>query len=141
MKTGFHIPCRMELMDLNYFYRMELNGPLTDLSYLRSLTGGANDKIAKYIRMFLTGTPISIQQMELHLLSKDWNGLRQTAHALKPQLGFFGAKGSEELLREIERSASEQADLELLPSKIENFRKQYDIISTELEVALRETGA
>ncbi|MFM1745023.1 MAG: hypothetical protein RLZZ630_960 [Bacteroidota bacterium] len=119
---------------------MESNGPLTDLSYLKSLTGGANDKIAKYIRMFLTGTPISIQQMELHALSKDWNGLRQTAHALKPQLGFFGAKGSEELLREIERNADEQSELELIPAKIENFRKQYDIISVELETALRETG-
>lgn len=131
---------RLELVELIYFYRMESTGPLTDLSYLKSLTGGANDKIAKYIRMFLTGTPISIQQMELHALSKDWNGLRQTAHALKPQLGFFGAKGSEELLRDIERSADEQNELELLPAKIENFRKQYEIISAELETALRETG-
>jgi len=39
---------------------METQGPLTDLSYLKSLTGGANDKMAKYIRMFLTGAPISI---------------------------------------------------------------------------------
>lgn len=132
---------RLELVELIYFYRMESTGPLTDLSYLKSLTGGANDKIAKYIRMFLTGTPISIQQMELHALSKDWNGLRQTAHALKPQLGFFGAKGSEELLRDIERSADEQNELELLPAKIENFRKQYEIISVELESTLRETGA
>jgi HPt (histidine-containing phosphotransfer) domain-containing protein len=131
----------MELVDLIYFYRMESNGPLTDLGYLRSLTGGANEKIAKYIRMFLTGTPISIQQMTLHALSKDWDALRQTAHALKPQLGFFGAKDSEELLRDIERSAADQNDLELLPAKIENFRKQFEIINVELETALRETGA
>lgn len=120
---------------------MEMQGPLTDLNYLRSLTGGANDKIAKYIRMFLTGAPISIQQLDLHALSKDWDGVRQTAHALKPQLGFFGASGSEELLRDIERSAADHTELELMLSKIENFRKQYEIIRVELEKALHETGA
>ena len=62
---------------------MDQTKQLTDLSYLRSLTGGATDKMAKYIRMFLTGAPISLQQMELYTLSKDWSGLRQTAHALK----------------------------------------------------------
>lgn len=125
----------------DYFYPMESKGPLTDLSYLRSLTGGANDKIAKYIRMFLTGAPISMQQMELNTLSKDWEGVRQTAHALKPQLGFFGAKGAEELLREIERNASDHTELDQMQRKIEHFRQQYEIIRVELEQALQETGA
>ncbi len=111
---------------------------LTDLSYLRSLTNGANDKMTKYIRMFLTGAPISIQQMDLYSLSKDWMGVKQTAHALKPQLGYFGAKGSEDLLKEIERIAGEQSDLERIPAHLENFRKQFDQISAELEVSLKE---
>jgi HPt (histidine-containing phosphotransfer) domain-containing protein len=120
---------------------MESTGSLTDLTYLRSLTGGANDKIAKYIRMFLTGAPISLQQMELNTLSKDWEGVRQTAHAMKPQLGFFGAKGAEELLREIERNASDHTELGMMQKKIEHFRQQYEIIRVELEKALQETGA
>jgi len=111
---------------------------LTDLSYLRSLTGGANDKMIKYIRMFLTGAPISMQQMDLYHVSKDYSGLRQTAHALKPQLGYFGAKGSEELVKEIERLSSEQIDVDRIPALLENFRKQYEIISTELETSLKE---
>lgn len=111
---------------------------LTDLSYLRSLTGGANDKMIKYIRMFLTGAPISMQQMDLYHVSKDYSGLRQTAHALKPQLGYFGAKGSEELVKEIERLSGEQIDVDRIPALLENFRKQYEIISTELETSLKE---
>jgi len=111
---------------------------LTDLSYLRSLTGGANDKMIKYIRMFLTGAPISMQQMDLYLVSKDYSGLRQTAHALKPQLGYFGAKGSEELVKEIERLSGDQVDVDRIPGLLESFRKQYDIISTELEASLKE---
>jgi|JI10StandDraft_1071094.scaffolds.fasta_scaffold14645_7 HPt (histidine-containing phosphotransfer) domain-containing protein len=117
---------------------MDQTKQLTDLSYLRSLTGGATDKMAKYIRMFLTGAPISLQQMELYTLSKDWSGLRQTAHALKPQLGYFGAKGSEDLVKDIERMAGDQVDLDRIPGQIENFRKQYDIISAELEASLKE---
>ena len=74
---------------------------LTDLSYLRSLTGNANDKMAKYIRMFTSGAPLSVQQLEMYSLNKDWDAVKQTAHALKPQAGYFGAKGTEELLKEI----------------------------------------
>lgn len=111
---------------------------LTDLSYLRSLTGGANDKMIKYIRMFLTGAPISMQQMNLYLMSKDYSGLRQTAHALKPQLGYFGAKNSEELVKEIERLSGDQVDVDRIPALLENFSKQYEIISTELEQSLKE---
>lgn len=116
------------------------NNTITDLSYLRNLTGGANDKMAKYIRMFLTGTPISIQQMELYALSKDWSGVKQTAHALKPQLGYFGAKGSEELIRQIERMAGDMTDLEQITPSIQNFRNQFEQISAELESALKEIG-
>ncbi len=119
---------------------MEQQGPLTDLSYLRSLTGGAPDKMAKYIRMFLTGAPISIQQMDLYHMSKDWSGLRQTAHALKPQLGYFGAKNSEHLVKEIERLSGEQTELERIPELLENFRKQFALIESELEQSLREIG-
>ncbi|MBL7922597.1 MAG: Hpt domain-containing protein [Bacteroidia bacterium] len=119
---------------------MDQQGPLTDLSYLRSLTGGASDKMSKYIRMFLTGAPISIQQMDLYMMSKDWSGLRQTAHALKPQLGYFGAKGTENLIKEIERMSGDQVELERIPEMLENFRSQYEIISAELEQSLREIG-
>lgn len=119
---------------------METEKPLTDLSYLRNLTGGVNDKMSKYIRMFLSGTPGSIQQMEMYLLNKDWSGLRQSAHALKPQLGYFGAKDTESIVKEIERMADKQSDLEKIPQYLENFRKQYEIIEAELEIALKELG-
>jgi len=119
---------------------METEKTLTDLSYLRNLTGGASDKMSKYIRMFLSGIPVSMQQMEMYHLNKDWSGLRQSAHALKPQLGYFGAKGTESIVKEIERMADEQSDLEKIPQYLENFRKQYEIIEAELEVALKELG-
>lgn len=119
---------------------MSDNTQLTDLTYLRSLTENQSDKIAKYIRMFLTGVPISVSRLELYTLSKDWNGVKETAHALKPQLGYFGAKNTEELVKEIERVAYDQAGTDTLPSQIANLRTQLDAISIELEVALKESG-
>jgi HPt (histidine-containing phosphotransfer) domain-containing protein len=113
---------------------------LTDLSYLRSLTGNQTDKIAKYIRMFLTGAPISINQLELYALSKDWNGVKETAHSLKPQVGYFGAKNTEEMLRDIEKMASDLTDLEMINSRLAVVRTQLDQISNELEAALKELG-
>jgi hypothetical protein len=100
--------------------KMEPIKTITDLTYLKSLTGGASDKMSKYIRMFITG--------------------RQSAHALKPQLGYFGAKGAEHLIKEIERMAGDQVDLDKIPEQLENFRKQYEIIQSELEASLKELG-
>ena len=113
---------------------------LTDLSYLRSLTGNQTDKIAKYIRMFLTGAPISMNQLELYTLSKDWNGVKETAHSLKPQLGYFGAKNAEQLLKDIEQMAGEQTGLEVLPARLASLRQVIDQISSELEINLKELG-
>ncbi len=110
---------------------------LTDLTFLKSFTGGAPDKMSKYIRMFLTGAPQNISQMELSALSKDWSGVHHSAHSLKPQLGYFGAKQSEALLKQIELYASQQIELDKLPSMIEEFRKQFEVISVELEQELK----
>jgi HPt (histidine-containing phosphotransfer) domain-containing protein len=110
---------------------------LIDLTFLRSFTGGQSDKMTKYIRMFLTGAPQNISQMELHTLSKDWAGVHHAAHSLKPQLGYFGAKDSEALLKQIEMFASQQIELDKLPAMIETFKKQFEVISTELEQELK----
>jgi len=109
---------------------------LTDLAFLRNLTGGQPDKMIKYLRMFLSGTPQSITQMELHALSKDWSAVKQTAHSIKPQLGYFGAKGSEDLMKQIEQYADSQTDNDKIPEMINNFRQQYETISAELEQEL-----
>ncbi len=117
---------------------MSESNKLTDLSYLRSLTGNANDKMAKYIRMFTTGAPLSLQQIEMYSMNKDWDAVKQTAHALKPQLGYFGAKGTEELLREIERMSGDKVELDRIPEALKNLKAQLDIIVAELELSLKE---
>lgn len=111
---------------------------LSDLSYLRSLTGNANDKMAKYIRMFVSGAPLSLQQLEMYSMNKDWDAVKQTAHALKPQVGYFGAKGTEELLKEIERMSGAKVELERIPAALSNLKGQLDIIVAELEESLKE---
>ena len=114
---------------------------LTDLSFLRNLTGGQTDKMVKYLRMFLSGAPQSITQMELHALSKNWVAVKQTAHSLKPQLGYFGAKGCEDLMKQIELQADSQTETDRLPAMIDNFRQQYETISAELQEELNQLTA
>ncbi len=120
---------------------MSENKKMTDLTFLRNLTGGQTDKMIKYLRMFLSGAPQSITQMELYALSKDWGALKQTAHSLKPQLGYFGAKESETLIKQIELNADSQTETEKLPGMISNFRQQYESISAELEQELNQLSA
>ena len=114
------------------------NSKLTNLSFLRSLTGNANDKMAKYIRMFVIGAPLSLQQIEMYSLNKDWDAVKQTAHALKPQAGYFGAKGTEELLKELERMTGDKVELDRIPAMLINLKSQLDLIIDELQVSLKE---
>lgn len=109
----------------------------TDLHFLQSMTGGQNDKITKYIRMFMTGAPQNMTQMELHLLSKDYDGVRQAAHALKPQLNYFGARDTEEMAKHIEHCCYSMSELDRIPEMVQTFRNNLDQVMKELEEALK----
>ncbi|MBK7852698.1 MAG: Hpt domain-containing protein [Bacteroidetes bacterium] len=94
----------------------------SDLTFLRTFTGGNPDKIKKYVGMFLQLCPTQLETMSGQLSEQNYSGLRGTAHALKPQITYMGIKRGEDLIKSIEHNAGNNVDVEKLPDMLNEFR-------------------
>jgi HPt (histidine-containing phosphotransfer) domain-containing protein len=106
---------------------------LTDMTFLQSFTGGNQDKINKYINIFLQIYPKNIEDMKAHLSNGDYDRLRATAHSLKPQITYMGIKGGADLIQKIEKNAGERIDVENLPAVLDEFQAICDKAVVELK--------
>jgi HPt (histidine-containing phosphotransfer) domain-containing protein len=110
--------------------------PVTNLTFLKSFTGGNNEKMAKYINMFLQLAPGIVANMDLHLQNSEWSLLKSVAHSLKPQVGYMGMKEAEELIKTIENNAAELINLDKVPEQIQEFKKIFSVAQQELNDTL-----
>jgi hypothetical protein len=104
-----------------------------NLSFLDSFTGGNADKKKKYISMFLNLCPGQLNQMNSHLNAGNYDGLRGTAHALKPQITYMGISGGEDLIKKIESMAGTKTDVEKLPEMLKSFHTICEQAMVELK--------
>ena len=104
-----------------------------DLTFLNSFTGGNPEKVKKYINMFLNYCPSQLSQMNEQLTAENYDGLRGTAHALKPQITYMGIQGGDELVKKIENMAGTQTEVEKLPEMLTNFQKICEQAMVELK--------
>ena len=104
-----------------------------DLTFLNTFTGGNPDKMKKYISMFLNYCPGQLAEMKAHIDAGNYDGLRGTAHALKPQITYMGIQGGEDLIKKIEKMAGTKTDVEKLPEMLGSFHKICDQAMVELK--------
>ena len=104
-----------------------------DLTFLTSFTGGNPEKIKKYISMFLNYCPGQLTQMNEQLNAENYDGLRGTAHALKPQITYMGIQGGEQLIKQIENFAGSKTDVDKLPGLLIDFQRVCEQAIVELK--------
>ena len=92
-----------------------------DLTFLRGFTSGNQEKMKKYISMFLQLCPNSLKSMKDALDQQDYDALRGAAHALKPQITYMGIKAGEPLVKIIEENAAGRIALENMPALLNEF--------------------
>ncbi len=92
-----------------------------NLTFLTSFTGGNPEKMKKYISMFLNLCPGQLTLMKEQLDATNYDGLRGTAHALKPQITYMGIQSGEDLIKNIEKMAGTKTEVEKLPEILQNF--------------------
>ena len=112
------------------------NAPTVDLTFLQSFTGGSKDKMAKYIGIFLQMCPSQLELMKTHLSAGNYDSLRGTAHALKPQITYMGIKAGEDLIKKIERNAADKVEVEKLPGMVDEFTVLCNQAMVELKAAI-----
>ncbi|REJ80566.1 MAG: hypothetical protein DWQ44_06325 [Bacteroidetes bacterium] len=94
---------------------------ITDLTFLKTFTGDNSDKMKKYMNMFIQHCPGQLDLMNNHLQSQNYDALRATAHALKPQITYMGIKQGEDLIKGIEHRAGNKEEVEKLPVLLNEF--------------------
>ncbi len=91
---------------------------IINLAFLRSFTKNDDQKMIKYINMFLQLAPASIHTMKAQHAAGDWINLRTTAHSLKPQLAYMGIESLRENIIRIEEYAGEAKNPETIGTLI-----------------------
>lgn len=76
-----------------------------DLGYLERFCKGDRDRMEKYIRLYLDGSPGLFANLALKAAAGDAYGLALAAHSLRPQVNYMGAHQVFEALTAIEQKA------------------------------------
>ena len=104
-----------------------------DLTFLNTFTSGNPEKIKKYILMFLNYCPGQLILMREQLNTSNYDGLRGTAHSLKPQITYMGILDGEPLVKKIESIAASKTEVNILPELLNNFQKVCEQAIVELK--------
>lgn len=101
----------------------ELPDVITDMQFLKQFTGGNDEKMAKYVGMFLENGPKLLTTIQQSLLTRDYGALKIAAHSMKPQLSYMGVKEDVSHIFLIEQTAGESAHYDRLPTLVANLNR------------------
>ena len=110
--------------------------PVTDLSSLREITGGSDEQMKKYVRMFVDGVPSQLDAVATALAASDLDGARRRVHAMKPQLKFMGMTTAAGFAESIERLCEEKKNPSEVNEKFSQVRAQCEQAIVELRQKL-----
>ena len=87
-------------------------GEITDLSYLKELTGNSDEKMKKYVGIYLQQTPRNLEELEQAIDREDVKTVSRVVHTMKPHLAYMGMDATSELVLKIEGELKESSDLD-----------------------------
>jgi HPt (histidine-containing phosphotransfer) domain-containing protein len=109
---------------------LELSDQYFDLSFLLEIADGATDFIVESIDMFLAQTPELMWAIYNGMKAQDRTAVAQSAHKLKPNLGFFGMLTAQAMMQEIEHMAKNGEEFSTIETK---FNAVKAIVAPTLE--------
>lgn len=110
---------------------------LTNLDYLRELSDNNESFFRDFIMLFLNNTPETIADLYKQLESKNWEGVRQAAHKMKPSLNYLGLKEAQVCAATIEEYALKKENLEKIDALAEKMTTICKTAFAELEQELK----
>ena len=113
-----------------------MSDKITNLDYLQDLSEGDEEFIKDMIETFIDTTPDLISQMKEQLNGKDFLGVGQTAHKIKPTITFMGISSLETLIREIEQDGKNNENIGSLTEKITILERNCELAYQELNQVL-----
>ncbi|MBS1771665.1 MAG: tetratricopeptide repeat protein [Bacteroidetes bacterium] len=106
---------------------------VTDMQFLNQFANGSQEKMNKYIGMFLENGPRLLTNIEQALATKDYPSLKIAAHSMKPQLSYMGVKEDVSHIFLIEQTAGESAHFDRLPTLVATLKQVCEKAFKELK--------
>lgn len=90
----------------------------TNLTYLTSLSKGNTEFTKKLINTFITTANGDIEKFNQFLEKKDYEGIGNIAHKMKPSLQLMGIESLQQPVAELETFARENINTEKIPQLV-----------------------
>jgi HPt (histidine-containing phosphotransfer) domain-containing protein len=106
---------------------------ITDLSYLKNMSGGSGEIIKEMITIFNEQSKEYIRDMQKYLDEKDYLLLGKLAHKAKSSVAIMGMNELAADLKTLEINTKEEKDVESYPACVEKFIRLTKQAMAELE--------
>ena len=106
---------------------------ITDLNYLKTMSGGDSKFIAEMIGLFREQVNEYRSVMPELLKKRDYDSLSKMAHKAKSSVAVMGMNQMADLLKELEILANEKKEIDRYESMVEEFLEQSQLALFELE--------
>ncbi len=106
---------------------------ITDLNYLKTMSGGDSNFIREMIELFREQIDEYRQQMPELLRSGNYDGLSKMAHKAKSSVSVMGMNQVADLLKELELLAQEGKQVKRYEGMIQEFLDQSQLAIEELQ--------
>ena len=106
---------------------------ISDLNYLRTMSGGDDKFIQEMIELFREQIEEYKQDMPALLRNKDYDSLSKMAHKAKSSVAVMGMSQVADLLKELEVLAQEAKEVERYEFMVNHFLDQSRLAIDELE--------
>ena len=105
---------------------------ITNLDYLKEITGGEPEIMQEFIQMFFDQLPEFRDGLTNHLANKKWKELGELAHKAKSSVMTFGMNELGYRLKELQLKTQNLEDIDSYPEYVEEFMNE--IAQAEIEL-------
>lgn len=97
---------------------------ITDLTYLKNMSGGSPEIVKEMIGIFVEQADEYIRDMQVHLDQKDYLALGKLAHKAKSSISIMGMNDLAADLKTLELLTKDNSETQSYPGFVEKFIKQ-----------------
>lgn len=120
---------------------LEISDQNFDLTFLLEIADGSNEFIVESVELFLKQTPELMYAIDDAIRAKQWGAASQSAHKLKPNLGFFGMIDSQSLMQEVEAMCKTGEDNPDIRAKFNQIVGKVRPSLAKLEIVMKAKAA
>jgi HPt (histidine-containing phosphotransfer) domain-containing protein len=106
---------------------------LTNLDYLKEITGGEPEIMQEFIQMFFDQLPEFRDGLTSHLANQKWKELGELAHKAKSSVMTFGMNELGYRLKELQLKTQKLEDIESYPEYVKEFMDEIAQAEVELQ--------